>query len=203
MQTRRWEGILSVYPCTQRGGECVKDNLSTHSQGAEGQLACESINWVCSDEEYELKHHIKKNQKLFWSAISLGNRFSAEDTITPSWTLGCSVTISSPTNFPTGCFAPSGQGRNHLGGGGEGRKGRILLRTPFFYPQLVNHMKDCKHERHEELFCDISKSTLLVDSCTYLQDNIPILLLFGKCCNLGFLSNFLVWPCSFWLSFHG
>lgn len=80
----------------------------------------------------------------------------------------------------------AGQGRNHLLGGGEGRKERILLRTQFVFI----HIKDWKHERCEDLLCGV----LLVDSCTYLQDEIPVLLLPGKCWNLGFLSNFLFGP---------
>lgn len=82
----------------------------------------------------------------------------------------------------------AGQGRNHLLGGGEGRKERKNLTEDtggFFI-----HIKDCRHERCEDLFCGV----LLVDSCTYLQDEIPILLLPGKCWNSGFLSNFLFGP---------
>lgn len=88
----------------------------------------------------------------------------------------------------------AGQGRNHLLGGGEGRKERenFTEDTIFFI-----HTKDWKHERPEDLFCDV----LLVDSCSYLQDEIPVLLLLGKCWNLGFLSNFLFG--AFWFSFCG
>lgn len=61
----------------------MKDNLSTHSQVAERQLACESITWVCSDKEYELKHHIKKTETPL-STIWLGNSFAVGETIAPS-----------------------------------------------------------------------------------------------------------------------
>jgi len=83
------------------------------------------------------------------------------------------------------------QGRNHLVGGREGKSGRILLRT-LFYLQVINHIEDCKHGRHEELFCGISKSALLVDSCTYLQYEMLVLLLFGKRCDFVFFEQFSV-----------
>ena len=62
----------------------MKDNLSTHSKGAERQLACEcGVIWVPGDKEYKLKHHIKKTGTPL-SAISLGNSFAVEETIAPS-----------------------------------------------------------------------------------------------------------------------
>lgn len=87
------------------------------------------------DKEYKLKHRIK-DPEIPLAAISLGNSFTVEETIAPSRSRAWFVMVCSPDNFPTGCFAPK-QDRSEiisLEVEKEGRKGRILLRTPIFYP---------------------------------------------------------------------
>lgn len=115
-----------------------------------------------------------------------------------SQTLGCPATSVPQVISPWDVLHQSRtrQKASHWRWGRKEKK-NFTEDTFFFSPQLIDHIKDCKCERHEELFCDISKPALLVYPCTYLQDEIPILLLLGRSHSSGFLSNFLVWPCSF------
>lgn len=147
MQTRRWEGILSVYPCIQRGGECLRDNLSNHSQGAEGQLACEcSVIWMPSDRNTKLKYHTKNKTKQNSSFSNLTASFAVEEAITLSWSLAVLWQSVSQIIFPQDILHQSGTGQKSSYGGMEERKGRISLRAPCFYPQLINHIKDLSME---------------------------------------------------------
>lgn len=124
---------------THRELENVWRTIWALSQGAEGQLVWCRVIWAPGDKEYGLKHYIK-DPEIPLAAISLGNSFAVEETIAPSRSPGWFVTVGSPDHFPTGCFSPKenraeiislevGKERRK-----EGRKGRILLRTQFFYP---------------------------------------------------------------------
>lgn len=122
--------------CPSLRTESVWRTIWALSQGAEGQLACECrIIWVPADKEYKLKHHIK-TPEIPLAAISLGNSFAVEETIAPSWSSGWFVTVCSPDNFPTGCFAPK-QDRAEiisLEVGKEGKKESYWGHRCFFYP---------------------------------------------------------------------
>lgn len=86
--------------------------------------------------------------------ISLGNSFAVEETIAPSRTLGCSMPVGCPDNFPTGCFAAK-QDRVEiilLEVGREGKERRILLRTPFFNPHSSTTQKTVSVKGMESCF---------------------------------------------------
>lgn len=170
-----------ICPSLQRAGVC--EGQSEHSaRELRGNWSDVESSGRPGDKEYWLKHYIK-DPEIPLAAISLGNSFAVEETIAPSRSPGWFGTVDSPDHFPTGCFSPKEDRAEiiSLEVRKEGRKGRILLRTQFFYPHKgLEAWKAWRPVR----------GVLLLDSCSYLQDEIPVVLLLGKHWNSGFLSKF-------------
>lgn len=128
--------------------ESVWRTMWAFSQGAEGQPACECrVIGVPGDKECKLKHCIK-DPEIPLAGISLGNSLAVEETIAPSRSRGWFVTVGSPDNFPTGCFAPKRDRAEivSLEVGKEGRKERenFTEDTIFLSTQRTGSMKGMK-----------------------------------------------------------